>query len=260
MGNVTFDRIARNLGAAALALGLLVLPGTRAFAAIEACPAVPVFPAISLPHLRAALEHRVEGLGVALGSSSTQGVMASDLAHSYPALLQQLLSTGLPEAHIAVLNRGIGGQDATEELARLEADVIALRPQVVIWQVGANGALRNADPAIFRSTVSGGVHRLEAAGIDVVLMDNQQSPRLLAAPEESLLDQTLAQVAEDTGATLFSRRALMRSWARNGEPLAEFIASDGLHHNDHGYLCVAQSLAHAIISGLAPRQPVTASR
>jgi acyl-CoA thioesterase I len=91
-------------------------------------------------------------------------------------------------------------------------------------------------------------------------MDNQQSPRLLAAPEESLLDQTLAQVAADTGATLFSRRALMRSWARDGEPLAEFIAADGLHHNDHGYLCVAQSLARAILAGLTPRQPVTASR
>ena len=52
--------------------------------------------------------------------------------------------------HIAVLNRGIGGQDAPEELARLQADVIAVRPQLVIWQVGANGAMRNADPAEFR--------------------------------------------------------------------------------------------------------------
>jgi acyl-CoA thioesterase I len=244
---------------AAFAFGLLTSPATHA-AAAAACPAAPIIPAIELPHLRSAVNHGIEGVVVALGSSSTLGVMASDIAHSYPALLQQLLSAGLPDAHIVVLNRGIGGQDATEELARLDADVIALRPQVVIWQVGANGALRNADPAIFRSTVSSGVHRLEAAGIDVVLMDNQQAPRLLAAPDEPLLDQALGQVAADTGATLFSRRALMRSWQRDGEPLADFIASDGLHHNDHGYLCVAQSLARAILSGLAPRQPVTASR
>ncbi len=130
MGNVTFDRIARNLGAAALSLGLLVLAWNKGICCDSAaCPAVPVFPAINLPHLRAALQHRVEGLVVALGSSSTQGVMASDLAHSYPALLQQLLSAGLPQAHIAVINRGIGGQDAAEELARLDADVIALRPR-----------------------------------------------------------------------------------------------------------------------------------
>ena len=94
---------------------------------------------------------------MALGSSSTQGARASDLAHSYPAVLQHALSAGRPDAHIAVINRGIGGQDAAEELARLDADVLAVRPQLVIWQVGANGALRNADPAAFRAMVSSGV-------------------------------------------------------------------------------------------------------
>jgi lysophospholipase L1-like esterase len=186
--------------------------------------------------------------------------MASDLAHSYPAQLQELLSDSLKQTHIAVLNRGIGGQDAAEELARLDNDVIAIRPQVVIWQVGANGALRNADPAVFRDMVSGGVRRLQAAGADVILMDNQQAPRLLAAPREPLLDDALSQVATDTGASLFSRRSLMRSWEHDGAPVAEFIAPDGLHHNDHGYLCVAKALARAILAGLTPRQPLTASR
>jgi acyl-CoA thioesterase I len=159
-----------------------------------------------------------------------------------------------------VLNRGIGGQDAAEELARLDVDVIAVRPQVVIWQVGANGALRNADPVVFRAMVSGGVRRLQAAGIDVILMDNQQAPRLLAAPREPLLDAALAHVATETGATLFSRRSLMQAWEHDGAPLTEFISSDGLHHNDQGYRCVAQALAHSIVSGLAPSQPLTASR
>ncbi len=53
-----------------------------------------------------------------------------------------------------MINRGIGGQDAAEELARLDADVLAIRPQAVIWQVGANGALRNVDPALFHELVS----------------------------------------------------------------------------------------------------------
>ena len=130
----------------------------------------------------------------------------------------------------------------------------------MIWQVGANGALRKSDPALFRGMVTGGVRRMQAAGTDVVLMDNQQSPRLLAIAEEPLLDHALAQVAADTGATLFSRRALMRTWQREGAPLADFIAADGLHHNDRGYRCVAQALASSMLAGLAPRQPVTASR
>lgn len=87
---------------------------------------------LHLPHLQAAVDARTEGLIVALGSSSTQGVMASDPAHTYPAALQAALNRAMPAAHFAVLNRGIGGQDAPEELKRLDADVIAVHPQLVI--------------------------------------------------------------------------------------------------------------------------------
>ena len=122
--------------------------------------------ALHLPHLREALAARTEGLIVALGSSSTEGVMASDMAHSYPAMLQAALNEALPGAHIAVINRGVGGQDAPEELGRLETDVIAVRPQLVIWQVGANGAMRHADPVAFHHMVSEGVAQLRKAGIE----------------------------------------------------------------------------------------------
>ncbi len=224
------------------------------------CPALPPLPALHLPHLRAALQHGTEGVIVALGSSSTRGTMASDPGHSYPAVLQATLSRALPHWHIAVLNRGIGGQDAPEELARLQADVIAVRPQVVIWQVGANGALHNANPALFRRLVADGVDRLHDAGIDVILMDNQHSPRIDAAPEHRVLDQALAQVAAATGASLFPRSELMREWGKEGAPPLEFVAADGLHQNDRGYVCVARSVAEEIVSALADARTQSASR
>ncbi len=252
------DAALHRLRSALCGLALLLLPAAGALAAAD-CPSASGMAPLVLPHLRSAVSHGVEGVVVALGSSSTRGVMASDLAHSYPAVLQQALSAGRPDAHIAVINRGIGGQDAAEELARLDADVLAVRPQLVIWQVGANGALRNADPAAFRALVTSGVRRLQAAGADVILMDNQQSPALLAKADEPVFDQTLAQVAAETDAALFSRRALMRGWHRAGASLADFIATDGLHHNDHGYFCVAEALAREILAGIAPSQPVTAS-
>lgn len=249
-------RAARGSRFLLVSLALTLAPALAA----EICPRAPANQPISLPHLRAALDAGAEGIVVALGSSSTQGVMASDPAHSYPAVLQDALSAALSSAHIAVLNRGIGGQDAAEELARLDVDVLALRPQLVIWQVGANGALHNVDPSVFHARVVAGVQRMQAAGADVILMDNQLSPRLLAAPEEPVIDQTLAQAAADTGVALFSRRALMQAWLRDGAPSNEFIASDGLHHNDHGYACVAQSLARVMLAGLTPQHKLTASR
>ena len=253
------DAVAPRLRSALCGMALLLSPAASVLAA-PACPSTPTLAPLAVPHLRSALSHGIEGVIVSLGSSSTQGAMASDLAHSYPAVLQDALSAGIPEAHVAVINRGIGGQDAAEELARMDADVLAVRPQLVIWQVGANGALRNANPEAFHAMVTMGVRRLQAAGADVILMDNQQSPALLAKSDEPVFDQTLAKVAEETGASLFSRRALMRGWHRDGATLADYIAKDGLHHNDRGYLCVAEALAQRILAGLAPSRPVTASR
>ena len=162
---------------------------------------------VGLPHLRAALTSNAEALIVALGSSSTEGVAASDLAHSYPAVLQSALAAALPHGHVAVLNRGVGGQDAPEELARLDRDVIAVQPQAVIWQVGANGAMRHADPAEFTRLVTDGVRRMQSAGIDVILMDNQRAPKVDASPDHVALEDALAQVAtwERSGSTVTLR-------------------------------------------------------
>jgi lysophospholipase L1-like esterase len=246
--------------------GPLLLAGLMA-AALFAAPAraeqtCPPSPALNfhLPHLRAALDRQEQPVIVALGSSSTEGAMASDPAHSYPAVLQSILARALPAAHVVVLNRGIGGQDAPEELARLQSDVIAVRPQLVIWQVGANGAMRKADPAEFRRMVTRGVERMQAARIDVVLMDNQHCPRVDATPEGVLLDSVLGQVAEATGANLFSRAALMEMWTIEGAPARQFISSDGLHHNNLGYRCIAGALGRDILATLGPSRSVAANR
>ncbi len=216
---------------------------------------------LHLPHLRAAVAARTEGLIVAIGSSSTQGVMASDSAHTYPAVLQAALNKALPAAHFAVINRGIGGQDAPEELARLDTDAIAVHPQLVIWQVGANGAMRHADPFEFHRMVEEGVNRLLKAGIDVILMDNQRSPESAGGggPHHP---RRLACVTSphETGVNLFSRSHLMDAWSDEGAKPGLFIASDGLHHNDLGYLCVTQALARQIVAAVTTPIAVSAIR
>jgi acyl-CoA thioesterase I len=224
------------------------------------CPGDPAMEKMPLPHLHAALAARTEGLIVALGSSSTEGAMASDSAHTYPAILQVALNKALPSAHFAVINRGLGGQDAPEELARLDTDAIAVRPQLVIWQVGANGAMRHADPFAFHRMVVEGVNRLTKAGIDVILMDNQRSPKVLAAVEHIVLEDSLAHVAQETGAILFSRSHLMDAWSAEGFKPGLFTAADGLHHNDLGYLCVTQALARQIVLAVSGPVTVSASR
>ena len=244
------------------AVAVLALFAFKTHAAEPACPDVPV-PPVSVPHLRALLDSDQDAVIVALGSSTTQSHLASDRAHSYPAVLQARLNERLSFAHVAVLNRGIGGQDAAEEVTRMEADALAVRPVLVIWQVGANSVLRHVDPEQFKQLVETGIRRLQRAKVDVVLMDNQRAPDILGIPNHAKLEQALADAALETKASLFSRERLMDDWQQAGYPYELFVGPDKLHHNDRGYACVARALAQAIVEGvgdLPPRAQATAAR
>lgn len=262
MMNMTAHSVSvlRNVSLVALATAaILAAPVARAsVTAPSACPEVKL-PVVEAPHLRAALARQLPAIIVAIGSSSTQSWMASDAAHSYPAVLQDALSRLLPYAHIAVINRGISGQDAAEELGRLDTDVVAIRPQLVIWQVGANGDLHAADPAVFTKLVETGIAHLHQSGEDVVLMGNQQAPRILASREHGAIEASLAQIAGQTDVSLFSRTTLMDEWARAGAPYTRFISADQLHHNDLGYRCLGEAVASAIASAVKLAPSPTAS-
>ncbi len=238
---------------AAVCLAMLAAAPMRE-AAAEDCPPAHDLPVPHLPHTRTALATNQPVLVVAIGSSSTRGWMASDISHSYPALLQRYLNDHVPHLSAAVINRGIGGQDAPEELARLETDVVAVRPQLVIWQAGANGALHDESPTAFKKLMQAGITEIKAAGADVILMDNQRSPKILASPDHVLLENAMKELADSTGVNMFSRGALMDQWAQDGAPNEDFIAADGMHMNNRGYACLAETLGRAIEAAL--KQPI----
>ena len=240
----------------AFLITLLVCLACRPMAAAAQadCPPSPDLPVPHLPHTRVALATNQPVFVVALGSSSTRGWMATDVGHSYPAMLQRYLNDNVPHLSAAVINRGVGGQDAPEELARLDADVLAIRPQLVIWQAGANGAIRDASPASFKRLMQEGIGKLKTAGADVILMDNQRSPRILASPDHALLEAAMKEVAQSTGVNFFSRSGLMDQWAAEGAPNEDFIAPDGLHMNNRGYACLARAVGSSIAAALS--QPI----
>jgi acyl-CoA thioesterase I len=91
-------------------------------------------------------------------------------------------------------------------------------------------------------------------------MDNQRSPRVLAAVDHIILENSLADVAQETGVNLFSRSRLMDFRSDEGAKPGLFIAPDGLHHNDLGYQCITQSLARQIVTAVSAPVAVSASR
>ena len=237
-----------------LAAALLLSPAVIGVRAQEACPAV-TMPPLALHKARQSFATGKQVVIVALGSSSTEGWMASNVADSYPAQLQADLEQAFPRSHFAIINRGIGGQDAKEELARLQEDAIAVKPDLVIWQVGANGAMENSNPGIFKDRMTRGLAQLKAAGIDVVLMDNQRSPAILASPEHAIIEQALADLGAAADVPVFSRGALMDAWKGAGMGYERFLAHDNVHMNDFGYRCLSEALANSLIRGFNAGEP-----
>lgn len=193
---------------------------------------------------------------VALGSSSTFGAGASSPERSYPSRLQADLRLRFPGVPITVMNFGIGGEDAGMMLKRLDA-VLAEQPDLVLWQVGTNAVLREHSLAGEAPLIREGIARLRRAHADVVLMDAQYAPKVLAKPDAPGMVALIRSAAEAAGVGVFRRWDIMRKWREvDGLSFATLLAPDGLHMNDWSYGCVAKLLALSIAD--AARGPAVA--
>jgi len=204
-----------------------------------------------LPHFKEAVKQRRKIKVVALGSSSTAG---ADGVIPFPPRLEMLLRQHYFGRMIDVINRGIGGQEAPEEMSRIEADVIAEAPSLVIWQVGTNAVYKGYNPDEVRATIAVGLDVLAPLPMDVVLMDSQYT-RAIVEPADTTLKlantimSLISDVAAQKGVNLFRRFALMKRWIDDGVPLTELDdgADAHLHTSEWATNCVTQALSGALI-------------
>jgi acyl-CoA thioesterase-1 len=190
---------------------------------------------------------------VAIGSSSTEGAGASSASAAYPARLEAFLSARFAGVTIRVLNRGIGGEEEAEMLARFDRDVIAEKPDLVLWQVASNAIMRDRQLSTQETLLREGIARIKQIGADAVLIDPQYTTAVLAhAVAEPMVDLIAKEAGRQQVAT-FRRFALMRGWHEGQRiPFEAFSIEDGLHMNDWGYDCFARNLAAAIVRSATP--------
>jgi acyl-CoA thioesterase I len=196
---------------------------------------------------------------VAIGSSSTAGAGASAPSASYPSRLDVELRRHFPGHDLSVINRGVNGEEAVDMLARFDRDVIAEEPNLVLWQLGTNSVLRDRPLDPSAHPLHEGLARLKAVRADIVLIDPQYAPRVIAKPDVEAMVALLASVAHKQKVDLFPRFAMMRRWREvDGLPFEQFVSPDGLHLNDWSYACFAKALG-ASIAEAASRPTATAS-
>jgi acyl-CoA thioesterase-1 len=185
---------------------------------------------------------------VAIGSSSTYGEGASSPEWSYPSRLRLELTQRFPAQTFNVVNRGVNGDNDYDKRDRFERDVIAERPDVVLWQLGTNSMLGGDPTASHRQVLRDGVVHLSAAtGADIVLIDPQYAPKVIRGGSAHVMVGMISDVARDVRVNVFRRYEMMRRW-REVERLSfdKFISDDELHMNDWSYACIARTLATAM--------------
>src|SRR5215510_8652471 len=192
---------------------------------------------------------------IAVGSSSTFGTGASSPAMTYPSQLAVELRALLSHTPITVINRGISGETAQEMLAQFDRDVLAVHPDLVLWQVGSNAVLLGRPIAPTGLLITEGLRQLKVAGFDVVLIDPQYAPKVIAKHDEydiNLMVALISTASRDMHVNLFQRFALMRYWRMTkGLPFSAFLSKDELHMNDWSYGCIAKLLARAVAEAAA---------
>jgi len=196
---------------------------------------------------------------MALGSSSTAGAGASGPTATYPSRLEAELRARFPELAIKVSNRGVNGEEVADMLARLDEAAAVDKPDVVLWQVGTNAVLRDNPLGSVDQLIKDGLARMKALGADVVLIDPQFAPKVIAKPDAEEMVDLIAGAATKRSVDLFPRFAIMREWReKDGVPFEAFLSPDQLHMNDWGYACLAKLLGAAIAD--AATRPVAAAR
>lgn len=191
---------------------------------------------------------------LAVGSSSIEGAGASRPEVSFVGLLGPELERRLPGVSVMVLNGGIGGETAKETADRIEGAVAMTRPDLVLWQLGTNDVLRDRPMADVLADFRRGRAVLDAAGVDVLLIDPQ---RLRDHPDNPgfmgrnpMLGETARLIDDEArmaGYAVLHRFAAMDDWMgleRGG------IGPDDLHLNDQGYACWAAVSAEGLAMAL----------
>ena len=99
-----------------------------------------------------------------IGSSSTVGVGASSASKTYVARLEPDLESAIAGVDFAVVGRGISGEVAQGAADRMRREVDEVKPDLVIWQVGTNDALRHVAIVRFRTCLAQDAVLAEGSG------------------------------------------------------------------------------------------------
>lgn len=186
---------------------------------------------------------------LAIGSSTTEGVGASSPTATYVANLESTLEGSFKGMDFDVVGRGVSGEVAQGAADRMKKEIDDTKPDLVVWQVGTNDAIRHVSIEAFKNCLRTTLAWLAENKLDVVLVDPQYGKVLTADDYYEQVVKAVADVAKEAGVLLVDRfQAMIELQRVRGDTY--YLSADNLHMNDRGHRCMAEQLARAIVGGL----------
>jgi len=206
-----------------------------------------VAPDFALPRVAQAIAaKRLEIAVVGSASSDLTGPGGTNIA--YPAALEQALRGALEGVTVKVTTHARPRATAAEMDQGLESVLKGAHPALLIWQTGTADAIKGIDPDDFRTALDGGIDRIRAADVDVVLVNMQYGPRIEAMLAVSAYADTMRMVAVQHQVDLFDRFDIMKRWNEDGIfDLRGATRTTGIAEQVHG--CLGRLLAAVVMEG-----------
>ena len=162
---------------------------------------------------------------------------------------RSLMEGAIKGLDFSVVGRGRSGEVAQGAADRMKREVEETRPDLLVWQVGTNDAIRHVSLDSFKTCLKTTLSWLADSKIDVVLVDPQYGEALARDAYYATVVEAVAEVAREHRVLLVDRFEAMREAQRErGDPF--YLSSDNLHMNDRGHRCMAEQLARSIVGGL----------
>jgi hypothetical protein len=189
--------------------------------------------------------HRLDISVIGSGSSAITG--PDGVRFAYPARLEDALKQRLSGTDIKITAH-VQSRETTAEMASGLGKIMSDdKPALVIWQAGTSDAINGVAPEDFRSSLDDGVDRIQTAGADVILMNMQYSPRTESMLDVSVYADVMRWVAQQRGALLFDRLAIMHYWNDDGT-FDLYTATKKYDMARRVHDCIGRALASQIIN------------
>ena len=177
----------------------------------------------------------------------------NSLGNGYVKILADKLRPIYPDTDIELINKGLSGDEAGDLLARVDSDVIALKPDAVVIMVGINNVIHHfkndkpLDLKKFEADLKELLKRLKKEGAVVIFLE----PFLLPAPDKlrmrKLFNEELAVINKLAlkYADEFVAYDEMFKGLAESIPYYEY-SEDGVHPTHRGSRLIADQAIKAI--------------